>query len=680
VNAESERPLLPRQTSGEEGGVIHVTQYIYHEVGNIKTVTNARGKTTTYRCDDCDRKTRVDYPDSTYEAWTYRDDGRVWTHTDARGRQITYRYDADDRLAGSGSYVAINYPNDTDVQITRDKDGLITTTVDASGTTTNDYYPSTWLRTKTVSAGSSKTITYQYNGGGLVSNMAVSGESSFTYSYNARNQLNSLTNPNSVQITFTYDNGGRRTRVTRPGSYIEYVYNARNWLTDVRNRTTGGTTRYDATYYYQDGSLWDHTGNPLKRVENFGASNFTTTLRYDNLYRMTEETKRDSSNNVLYTLGYGYDAVGNRISRALGGVSTTYVYDNNDKLASASGGGQSASFTYDNNGNITGVSGTMFGSKTLVYDDENQLTSLLSGGVTDLYYYNALGQRYRARLSGAYWRYVYNGDRVLEETNDSGSVLARYTTQDPSYFSPLLHMWRSSSTSRFPLYDLTGSARGLVDASGAVTDTYELDAFGRQVSSTGSTVNPYKYDAAWGYISDPSGFQQLGYRFYWPEVGRFVQQDPIGDGMNWYAYVGNDPVIWVDPYGLWSASLQGYLGVGGGITFGWNPCGGFFAGGRLGLGLGVGGTFNPTGTSPGWNPAHLTGHPGFGGYLGASLQGGIGEGIGLQGSYGAGIAGQFGGPGGGYHGGTGGVYFGLGSLAMGSAGIDFGLAPYPAAF
>jgi uncharacterized protein RhaS with RHS repeats len=48
----------------------------------------------------------------------------------------------------------------------------------------------------------------------------------------------------------------------------------------------------------------------------------------------------------------------------------------------------------------------------------------------------------------------------------------------------------------------------------------------------------------------PSGLLQLGARFYWPELGRFLQQDPIGDGMNWYAYAGGNPVRYVDPYGL----------------------------------------------------------------------------------------------------------------------------------
>ena len=54
---------------------------------------------------------------------------------------------------------------------------------------------------------------------------------------------------------------------------------------------------------------------------------------------------------------------------------------------------------------------------------------------------------------------------------------------------------------------------------------------------------------AWGYITDPSGMLQLGARYYWPEVGRFVSQDPIGDGVNWYIYAEDNPLVWVDPTG-----------------------------------------------------------------------------------------------------------------------------------
>jgi len=447
----------------------------------------------------------------------------------------------------------INYPNDTDVKITRDMDGLISITVDASGTTTNLYYPSAWLKTVTTSSTFTKIITYQYNGVGLVSNMQVSGESSFTYSYNARNQLSSVTNPNSVQVSFTYDNGGRRTRITDPGSYVEYVYNARNWITDVRNRTTGGTTRYDATYYYQDGTLWDHTGNPVKRTENLAGSTYTTTLRYDAVYRQTQETKKDSSNNTIYDLAYGYDAVGNRTTRTLAGTITYWTYDDHNKLTKIGtqpGYNDLATFGYDSNGNMTSVSGTLFGSKSMVYNDQDRLTSITCGGTTDLYYYNWQGQRYRARLGGVYSRYLYHGQRVLEELNDSGAMQARYTTENGTFFSSWLHLHRpTGSLSRFPMYDNIGTARGLLDASGTATDWYELDTFGRQVSSSGTTPNPYRYGGAWGYITDPSGMLQLGERFLWTDLGRFLQQDVLPDAANLYSYVSASPTRGIDPDG-----------------------------------------------------------------------------------------------------------------------------------
>jgi RHS repeat-associated protein len=110
----------------------------------------------------------------------------------------------------------------------------------------------------------------------------------------------------------------------------------------------------------------------------------------------------------------------------------------------------------------------------------------------------------------------------------------------------------NDGTQHYPMADIVGTSRRLLSETATVTDTYSLDAFGRQMSASGSTVNPYRFGAAWGYITDTpgSGLLQLGARFYWPEVGRFVQQDPAGDGMNWYAYAGNNPVVWVDPTGL----------------------------------------------------------------------------------------------------------------------------------
>ncbi|HUW10036.1 MAG TPA: RHS repeat-associated core domain-containing protein [Anaerolineae bacterium] len=170
--------------------------------------------------------------------------------------------------------------------------------------------------------------------------------------------------------------------------------------------------------------------------------------------------------------------------------------------------------------------------------------------MTDLYWYNALGQRMRDRLAGVYSRYVYNGDRVLEEYNDSYSGMrARYTTESGSYYQPWVHNWRTVYGHMFPLFDGIGTARHVATSTGTITDSYTLEAFGGVQSTSGTTPNPYRFGGAWGYITDPSGFLQLGARYYWPEIGRFISQDPIGEGGNWYAYVEDNPVRLVDPAG-----------------------------------------------------------------------------------------------------------------------------------
>ena len=92
-------------------------------------------------------------------------------------------------------------------------------------------------------------------------------------------------------------------------------------------------------------------------------------------------------------------------------------------------------------------------------------------------------------------------------------------------------------------------------------------------------------------------------RSWRPEIGRFISQDPIGDGVNWYAYVGNNPVVWVDPEGL------DYLDLS--LTFGWSPK----AVGLAGVMIGP----NPCAKKPWWKKwLHPytglgVGSPGFGG-------------------------------------------------------------------
>jgi RHS repeat-associated protein len=96
--------------------------------------------------------------------------------------------------------------------------------------------------------------------------------------------------------------------------------------------------------------------------------------------------------------------------------------------------------------------------------------------------------------------------------------------------------------------DVLGSVRGVSNEWGQLEERYEYDAFGK----------PYRGDLtdgmSLGYTGKPydtaTGLYNYGYRDYQPEAARFTTVDPIRDGRNWFAYVNNDPVNYVDLWGL----------------------------------------------------------------------------------------------------------------------------------
>jgi RHS repeat-associated protein len=69
-------------------------------------------------------------------------------------------------------------------------------------------------------------------------------------------------------------------------------------------------------------------------------------------------------------------------------------------------------------------------------------------------------------------------------------------------------------------------------------------------------LNPTVYRFSGKEMDEETGFYYYGYRDYRPQAARFTTVDPIRDGSNWYAYVNNDPVNWVDLWGLEGYSYQ----------------------------------------------------------------------------------------------------------------------------
>ena len=94
-----------------------------------------------------------------------------------------------------------------------------------------------------------------------------------------------------------------------------------------------------------------------------------------------------------------------------------------------------------------------------------------------------------------------------------------------------------------------GDVVGLVNAGGSVVTRYGYDAFGNPSDTNGlQDSNPFRYCGE--YNDFETGFLYLRARYYDPGIGRFISEDPVGAGLNWYVYCENDPVNRIDPEGL----------------------------------------------------------------------------------------------------------------------------------
>jgi RHS repeat-associated protein len=173
--------------------------------------------------------------------------------------------------------------------------------------------------------------------------------------------------------------------------------------------------------------------------------------------------------------------------------------------------------------------------------------TLPAGGGTVSFKYDPFGRRIYKSSSTATSVYAYDGDNLVEETNASGGVVARYS-QGLSIDEPLA-MLRSSATS-FYHADGLGSVTSLSSGAGSLAQIYMFDSFGKQTASSGSLVNPFQYT---GRESDSeTGLYYYRARYYDPAAGRFLSEDPIqfAAGENFYRYVDNNPTFWRDASGL----------------------------------------------------------------------------------------------------------------------------------
>jgi RHS repeat-associated protein len=240
--------------------------------------------------------------------------------------------------------------------------------------------------------------------------------------------------------------------------------------------------------------------------------------------------------------------------------------------------------TYDLNGNLTKATDP-FGAATYTWDARNRLKAITAPSLAASFAYDALGRRTTKTLNGVSTSFVYDGANPVQEkagASVTANILLGLGIDE--YFT------RTDSTgTRTILPDALGSSVALTDSTGTLQTQYTYEPFGNTSLAGAASGNPLQYT---GRENDGTGLYYYRARYYSPKLQRFISEDPIGfagGDVNLYAYVGNGPMNYIDPLGLFTigdvfdsdVTIQGLAAFADGIIpFGdpfaangmYNPC------------------------------------------------------------------------------------------------------------
>ncbi|MEU9631562.1 RHS repeat-associated core domain-containing protein [Streptomyces luteogriseus] len=501
-----------------------ITRQFTDAAGRISALTDEAGSQTTVLFNALNQPEEITDPLGHTTALGYDENGNLTTLTDARLNTTKWDYDQADRPKTAtdplGAQALLEY----------DAAGFLKRATSRSGKTAVAEYdllgrPKSTKYGVDAAGQAESTVTYDYDTRDLLKQITDSKAGNQAFTYDVHDRLATTTGPTG-KVTYDYDNADRRKLMTAAGTSTTYGYDKSSILKSVKTGTQDVTFGLDAVGREKTASL----PGGITRTTGYDATGVIKSIAY------AQGTK--TVGDLTYTRdvrGLQAGLTGSLTKVALPAAESGTQFGKDNRISTYNG----RTFTYDDVGQLKND-----GLRTYTWNARGQLTGLAKAGTTSSFGYDPLGGRISKTTGSATSRYLTDGTNPLVEQNASGTTTASVATSGLDEF---LTRTEGGKTQVY-LTDALGTVVGLANTDGTIATTYAYDPNGTPTATGTSTSNPYTFT---GREDDGTGLLYYRNRYYDPQTGRFISQDPIGHagGTNLYQYALSSPTTYTDPSG-----------------------------------------------------------------------------------------------------------------------------------
>lgn len=555
-------------------------QYEYNARGQITGVVDGNQNPISYDVDSWGRITGIGFADGGKEGYEYTPAGQVSRTIDGNGNAVQYRYNSlgkvSERIDQLGDTETFRYDEEGNLSLHIDRDGrrlqracnvfgqpVYEKASDAEGKHTNIstwHYDSLGRVTRAVCDG--KSYEYIYDAYGNLKEKRSNGKRLVSYTHDRAGQITEIRDPEGVCTRYEYDILGRRSRIFNDdGLEVCYGYDALNRIRHIRY----GNEVETAYTYDGDGNIrtletkagenvllsfayrYDGNGNRTAKAGTQAALGGITSeitagnnaldlsYAYDVRGQLLEERRNGAS------VCYAYDKAGNRIRKTDAQGEIRYLYNEKNQLVEEESPADRKQFSYDRQGGIIEEKNAA-GTRRFSYNSRHQQTRVeTETGSVQENRYDAEGLRFELLENGRRTSFVYHDGELLQEEG-------REEQKTSYHLGAGMEAFRRGQELSYYHRDEQLSTVFVTDGQGEIRNSYQYDAFGIPLETTEQLNNRIRYTGQ--QYDDVTGQYYLRARYYNPVAGRFMQEDVYqGDGLNLYAYCGNNPVVYDDPSG-----------------------------------------------------------------------------------------------------------------------------------